>query len=177
MIQPDMARPTKNRPGIFGANLLRFRNAKGWSQGKLSEESKVSRGAITNLERGEATTPDQDTASRLARALGCTIADLWTEYQQPAAPTTWKSTPTPPPSQAVPESGMLTLGQFLDRPEGGDVRGEIIEVLRDLRQRGHISERDTLERWLERIAIIERHDPDRGGRGGGRDNSPSGGGR
>lgn len=62
-------------PEPFGAKLLRLREAAGLSMQQLGERAGISRQYVWRLEQG-ALQPSLETAQRLARALGKTLA-VW----------------------------------------------------------------------------------------------------
>jgi transcriptional regulator with XRE-family HTH domain len=59
----------------LGKRLRELRNAKGWSQERLSIETKVDRSYISEIERGTRN-PSLTTLSKLAKALDISVADL-----------------------------------------------------------------------------------------------------
>ncbi|MFY9221036.1 MAG: helix-turn-helix transcriptional regulator [Blastocatellia bacterium] len=63
---------------IFGNNVRRFREAKGWSQDKLSEESGLHRTYISGIERG-VRNPTIEIAFEIATALDTKTALLFEE--------------------------------------------------------------------------------------------------
>jgi transcriptional regulator with XRE-family HTH domain len=60
---------------IFGQNLRRFRNAKGWSQEKLAEHARLHRTYVGAVERGERNISLLNIV-RLAQALRITSQQL-----------------------------------------------------------------------------------------------------
>jgi predicted ATPase/transcriptional regulator with XRE-family HTH domain len=58
------------RPGAFGEQLRRYREARGLSQEELAERAALTANGIGALERGERRRPYPDTVRRLADALG-----------------------------------------------------------------------------------------------------------
>ncbi|HEX3872816.1 MAG TPA: XRE family transcriptional regulator [Solirubrobacteraceae bacterium] len=58
-----------------GANVRRFRDARGMSLAELGRVSRLSKGTLTQLEAGLAN-PTVDTLHALSRALGTTLGDL-----------------------------------------------------------------------------------------------------
>ncbi len=67
--------------GEFGALIRRLRYAKGLSQEGLAEAAKLERAYVGMIERGE-TNVSVRTASRLARALGTTLAEIFAELER-----------------------------------------------------------------------------------------------
>lgn len=62
---------------IFGANLKRLRDLKGWSQERLAAEAGVgSKGYISNLEKGKRPMPPGASLELLATALATTVQEL-----------------------------------------------------------------------------------------------------
>lgn len=57
--------------------LKHFREEKGWTQGKLAEESGVSRVTINGIENGKINVVKTDTLAKLADALGMTISAVF----------------------------------------------------------------------------------------------------
>lgn len=68
------------RAPAFGAVLRRFREAAGWSQELLAEQSGISLRGISDLERGARTTPRLETVRLLADGLGLNDADRATLF-------------------------------------------------------------------------------------------------
>ena len=62
--------------------LQRRRMKMGKTQKNLSEESGVSQQAISAIERGDNNNPGIHTARKLAKALECTVDDLFPEKQE-----------------------------------------------------------------------------------------------
>lgn len=60
---------------ILGANIRRYREEKGWSQDKLSDESGLHRTYISGIERG-ARNPTVIIIQQVALALGVPASDL-----------------------------------------------------------------------------------------------------
>ena len=61
---------------VFGINVRRFREARGWSQDQLSEVSGLHRTYISGIERG-VRNPSIKIASEIAAALGVTVDRLF----------------------------------------------------------------------------------------------------
>lgn len=61
---------------IFGANVRRFREARGWSQDQLSEVSGLHRTYISGIERG-IRNPTLKIVHEVAAALGIKISQLF----------------------------------------------------------------------------------------------------
>ncbi|MBI5438682.1 MAG: helix-turn-helix transcriptional regulator [Nitrosomonadales bacterium] len=61
---------------VFGANVRRFREAKGWSQDKLSEMSGLHRTYISGIERG-VRNPTVKIVHEIAAALGIKASQLF----------------------------------------------------------------------------------------------------
>lgn len=57
--------------------IREFREEKGWSQEKLSEESNVSRTIISRLENGTMTITTTETLIKIAKALGKKVSDIF----------------------------------------------------------------------------------------------------
>ena len=57
--------------------IREFREEKGWSQEKLSEESNVSRTIISRLENGTMTITTTKTLIKVAKALGKKVSDIF----------------------------------------------------------------------------------------------------
>ena len=57
--------------------IREFREEKGWSQEKLSEESNVSRTIISRLENGTMTITTTETLIKVAKALGKKVSDIF----------------------------------------------------------------------------------------------------
>lgn len=57
--------------------LKQFREEKGWSQTKLSEESGVSRVTINSLENGKVQVAKTDTLTKIADALEHTVSEVF----------------------------------------------------------------------------------------------------
>ena len=57
--------------------IREFREEKGWSQEKLSEESNVSRTIISRLENGTMTITTTETLIKVANALGKKVSDIF----------------------------------------------------------------------------------------------------
>ena len=60
----------------FGANVRRFREAKGWSQDKLSEMSGLHRTYISGIERG-VRNPTIQIVNEIAAALGIKVSQFF----------------------------------------------------------------------------------------------------
>jgi transcriptional regulator with XRE-family HTH domain len=61
---------------LFGQNVKKVREQKGWSQDRLSEETGLHRTYISGIERG-VRNPTIEIVQRLATALGVEIRDLF----------------------------------------------------------------------------------------------------
>jgi transcriptional regulator with XRE-family HTH domain len=59
----------------LGGNIRRFRQAKGWTQGQLSERTGIKIGHLSKLEQDEGD-PKASTLYKLIDALGCTPTGL-----------------------------------------------------------------------------------------------------
>lgn len=57
-------------------NVKKFREAKGWTQGELSERSGVGRITISRMESGALEETSAGTLVKLASALECDMSDL-----------------------------------------------------------------------------------------------------
>ena len=60
---------------IVGENIKRLRQQRKWSQEKLSMVTGINRVSIARYEIGD-NTPSLDSATILAKALGCTVDEL-----------------------------------------------------------------------------------------------------
>lgn len=69
----------------FGANIRRYRKAKGWNQGVLAERVGVAQATITRWETRERE-PSFDDLEKLARVLEVTVSDLFREGSVDTAP-------------------------------------------------------------------------------------------
>ena len=65
-------------------NVAKLRKKAGISQQELGRLSGVPQGVISLIESGVTQFPRLDTAAKLARALGCTIDELFREPQKEA---------------------------------------------------------------------------------------------
>ena len=65
-----------NIQNAFGANVRRFREAKGWSQDKLSEMSGLHRTYISGIERG-VRNPTIQIVNEIAAALGIKVSQFF----------------------------------------------------------------------------------------------------
>ena len=70
-----MTSESKGEDSVLGENLLRLRTAAGLSQAALAAEAGLSRVGYRNIERAGAS-PRPETLTRLAHALGVTVAEL-----------------------------------------------------------------------------------------------------
>lgn len=146
--------PPKQRPSIFGVNLLTARKQADLTQEQLAERSGVSRGTIANLERGEAKTPDVDTQEKLAAALGVDQASLWRGSQEESAqflPNPWK--------QAAPAAGVMTADEFTAKHAGRLVGHEVATILKIGRTRPGMVAAWTEENWLAFARILREEYP------------------
>ena len=57
-------------------NVKKFREAKGWTQGELSDRSGVGRITISRMESGALEETSAGTLVKLAKALECDMSDL-----------------------------------------------------------------------------------------------------
>ncbi len=71
----------------WGENLARLRKEKGWNQKQLSEESGISQGQISHLEKGKRGFK-QSPREPILNALNCTLADIFVESAPAATPQT-----------------------------------------------------------------------------------------
>lgn len=69
---------------IFGHNVRRIREAKGWSQDKLSEVSDLHRTYISGIERG-VRNPTIEIVQQIATALNVPVIDLFVEKEEYAS--------------------------------------------------------------------------------------------
>jgi Predicted transcriptional regulators len=76
----------KSLAGAFGENVRTLRDGKGWSRSELSKKSGVTEMTITQVELGKTKNPGIDTASKLAKALGCVTSELLGEVRTPLTP-------------------------------------------------------------------------------------------
>lgn len=74
MREEDLARE-------FGELVRRLRLQRGYSQAGFAEASRIDRAHMGEIERGEVTVTIV-TALKMARALGMTLADLFSELEQ-----------------------------------------------------------------------------------------------
>lgn len=65
-----------NIQSVFGINVRRFRDARGWSQDQLSEMSGLHRTYISGIERG-VRNPSIKIANEIAVALGIKVGQLF----------------------------------------------------------------------------------------------------
>jgi len=63
---------------LFGQNVKRVREQKGWSQDRLSEETGLHRTYISGIERG-VRNPTIEIVQQLSTALGVEIQDLFVD--------------------------------------------------------------------------------------------------
>ncbi len=70
-----MAPPRDRALHTFARNVLRQREAKGFSQDQLAEKAELDRTYISGIERG-VRNPSLLSIVRLSKALGTTISDL-----------------------------------------------------------------------------------------------------
>lgn len=63
-------------PVLFGENVAKLRNARGWTQGQLELYSGVSQAHISQIESGARPNPSIDVSARIAAALGVPINAL-----------------------------------------------------------------------------------------------------
>jgi DNA-binding Xre family transcriptional regulator len=61
-------------PGIAIAAMMR---ARGWTEGELSRRARVTQPTIHRIITGESKEPRRSNLERIARALGCSIDDLY----------------------------------------------------------------------------------------------------
>ena len=66
---------------LLGINIRRVREAMGWSQDKLSEESGLHRTYISGIERG-VRNPTIAIVQQVALALGIPVADLFKDQEK-----------------------------------------------------------------------------------------------
>jgi transcriptional regulator with XRE-family HTH domain len=62
------------KPDTFAVRLARLREARGWSAYRLAKEAGVTSGQLSHLESGRRG-PTLETARKLARALGVSLAE------------------------------------------------------------------------------------------------------
>ena len=105
----------------LGEKIVHLREAKGWSTGKLCEESGVSRAYLWQLETGGKDNPSFDVLGKLARALGVGVSEFSAGVRQETA-----SLELPPGLQEFTTSRGPSLG----------VRSLDIEVMRNVGFRG-----------------------------------------
>ena len=74
---------TSEQLSALGTRMRALREQRKMSLGKLEEASGVSKGYLSQLERGEATNPSVDAAQKIALGLGVHVSELLGE-QQPA---------------------------------------------------------------------------------------------
>lgn len=68
---------TKDRRNPIVNNLAERRTLHKWSQRELSNISNVAQPIISDIENGKIKSPTVETAMKLAKALGCTVEDLF----------------------------------------------------------------------------------------------------
>lgn len=66
---------------LLGANVRQAREAKGWSQDKLAEESGLHRTYISGIERG-VRNPTVTIVQQVAKSLEVDVADLFRDKQK-----------------------------------------------------------------------------------------------
>ncbi len=66
----------------LGEKLRILRTAKGWSSGKLAEESGVSRAYLWQLETGGKDNPSFDVLAKLASTLGVSVSEFTEEDEE-----------------------------------------------------------------------------------------------
>lgn len=62
----------------LGRNVQRLRREKGWSQEELAEQTRLHRTYVSGIERG-IRNPTATVLEQLARGLGCTIGELFSD--------------------------------------------------------------------------------------------------
>ena len=65
---------------VLASNIVRLRQARGWSQERLAEECGLHRTYIGDVERGNRNI-GVDNVERVADALGVSVADLLTSHR------------------------------------------------------------------------------------------------
>lgn len=63
-------------PGVFGSNVVRARNAKGWSQEVLANRASLSRSTIAAVELGKYGSSDMSTIEKIATALEVPLDEM-----------------------------------------------------------------------------------------------------
>lgn len=109
----------------LGEQVRFLRQGKGWSQGKLAEESGVPKAYISDLENGEAGKPNIQYAYSIAVALDVTLDELLDDAasKQPKGRARRRDEELPP--------GLAELQQELNLQDGD------VEMLSYLNFRGH----------------------------------------
>ncbi len=115
---------TSEQQAELGRRLLRIRREKGISLTELERRSGITKGYLSQLERGEATNPSFDVVRRIARGLEVALAELAGE----AAGEEEAGAPRVPPG----------LSEFMKRceAEGRPLGAEEIGLLTGIRYRG-----------------------------------------
>ena len=65
-------------------NVAEMRHRKGISQAELAKQSGTARGILSRLESGQPMSTTTATLSKIARVLGCTVAELLCEEERGA---------------------------------------------------------------------------------------------
>ncbi|HEY0295369.1 MAG TPA: XRE family transcriptional regulator [Bordetella sp.] len=91
---------------LIAQRVRERRDARGWSLDVLAERSKVSRSAISLIERGQSS-PTATVLDKLASALGVAVVSLFEPYAQPAAAPLPVSRAAEQPAWSDPASGYV----------------------------------------------------------------------
>lgn len=117
-----------------GERIKRRREEKGIPAAELARRAEISKGYLSELERGQTTRPSGAVLFRIAKALGTTVADLLGEEIQPA-------------NSAAP-AGLLAFAQKAGLPD------EDVQMLAQIRFRGE--QPDTEDDWRFLYESIRR---------------------
>lgn len=96
----------------LGANIKRFRQDNGWTQGQLSKVSGVRLGHISRLERGD-TDPKISTIYRLVEAFGCSADSLLMDVEQMTLSAQMKVSYER--AEALPDEDKLVIMNLIDK--------------------------------------------------------------
>jgi transcriptional regulator with XRE-family HTH domain len=144
----------QRRAGVVGQNVLRLRQAKGWSQTELAKTAGLSRGAVANLEIGVSRSPDEETVEKLAKALGTTASALW-------APPSAAAVAPPALASVSGPADTITFETFIQR-HPYDVTEREKGLLDDFRNRPGAALTGTEQDWLALLDWIRRNYAPRG---------------
>ncbi len=145
--------PTRKKlfPNIFGRNLLRFRNARGWTQRELAMRANLSRVTIEGIERGVRINPDARTVYLLAEALKVQPGDLWNISD------TLPNALLPPPIYVSKE---ITPEQFIES-EREELTGHEYRLISKLAELTTVLQSAPKDDWYKFIRILRKELPPR----------------